>query len=86
VANLAAAFICLFLMAVPGRMDEHLVLQGLICLVIPLAYVLHLFVRGIFRKEKLRMVFGAADDVPEGGASEGGASADVAQTGTGSIE
>jgi hypothetical protein len=60
VANLAAAFICLFLMAVPGRLDEHLVLQGLVCLVIPLAYVLHLFVRGIFRKEKLRMVFGAA--------------------------
>jgi hypothetical protein len=59
VANLAATLSCLFLMAVPGRMDEHLVLQGLVCLVIPLAYVLHLFVRGIFRKEKLRIVFGA---------------------------
>jgi hypothetical protein len=60
VANLVAALICLVLMTVPGRMDERLVLQGLVCLVIPLAYVLHLFVRGIFRKEKLRMVFGAA--------------------------
>jgi hypothetical protein len=58
-ANLAAAFMCLFLMAVSGRMDEYLVLQELICLVIPLAYVLHFFARGIFRKEKLRIVFGA---------------------------
>jgi hypothetical protein len=59
VANLIAALICYTLMAVPGRPDEYLALQGLVCLVIPLAYVLHFFVRGIFKKEKLRIVFGA---------------------------
>jgi hypothetical protein len=56
--NLFAALLVFLMMAVPGRADEQLVLQGLICLVIPLTYVIHRFVRSFFSRAWLRMALG----------------------------
>jgi hypothetical protein len=56
--NLAATVLVFLTMAVPGRMDEYVVLQGLICLVIPLAYAFHLIERGLFNRAWPRVAFG----------------------------
>jgi hypothetical protein len=58
--NLATALIAFALMTLSGRPDEPLMLQGLICLVIPLAYLLHFFTHGILHKQTPRIVLGAA--------------------------
>jgi hypothetical protein len=57
--NLIAALLIFWAMAIPGQQDEHVALQGLVCLAIPLAYVLRFFMRGIFAGEKLRIILGA---------------------------
>jgi hypothetical protein len=59
VTNLIAALLVFLTMAIPGQQDENVVLQGLICLAIPLAYILHFFMRGIFSRERLRIMLGA---------------------------
>jgi hypothetical protein len=48
--NFVAAILVVLLMAVPGQPSEHYALQGLLCLVIPLAYVLHLATRVLSRR------------------------------------
>jgi hypothetical protein len=58
ITNLIAALLILLTMTVAGRMDEHAALQGLIALVIPLAYLIHLCVRGVFCRALPRRVFG----------------------------
>jgi hypothetical protein len=56
--NLFAALLVFLTMAIPGRTDEPLVLQGLICLVIPLVFVINLFVRSFFSRAWLRVALG----------------------------
>jgi hypothetical protein len=60
--NFVAAILVFLLMAIPGQTSEHYALQGLLCLVIPLAYVLRLATRAFSRqgRSKPRMVLGAA--------------------------
>jgi hypothetical protein len=60
VTNLIATFLVFLTMAIPGQQDEAAALQGLVCLAIPLAYVLHFFMRGIFSGERVRIMLGAA--------------------------
>jgi hypothetical protein len=58
VTNLVAAVLILAVTVVPGRTDDHLMLQGLVCLAIPLAYVLNLFVRSFLTKARLQSLLG----------------------------
>ncbi|MDR2106796.1 MAG: hypothetical protein LBP24_05255 [Coriobacteriales bacterium] len=58
VTNLFAALLVFAAMAIPGSPNEHIVLQGLICLVIPLVSVIHLFMRAFSDRAKLRVVLG----------------------------
>jgi hypothetical protein len=57
-ANLVAAVATVWVLAVSGRMEERLVLPMLVCLVIPLAFVLHYAVRAVLNKEVLRIALG----------------------------
>ncbi|MDR0347709.1 MAG: hypothetical protein LBH56_04980 [Coriobacteriales bacterium] len=55
ITNLCAALLVFSTMALPGRTDEHLVLSGLICLLLPMAYLLNLGVQSFLNKAPLRM-------------------------------
>ncbi|MDR1013800.1 MAG: hypothetical protein LBL86_02300 [Coriobacteriales bacterium] len=59
-ANLAATLLVFAAMAYSGRPDEHLALQGLVCLVVPLAYLIDLAVRRVREGLGLRAVLGLA--------------------------
>jgi hypothetical protein len=60
VANLVAAILLLAVAVLEGRADERLVLQGLICLVIPLACLIDLVVPIVRERSRVRAVLALA--------------------------
>jgi hypothetical protein len=57
-ANLIAAFLLLYFTVEPGSTDGYLTLQLLVCLVVPLAALVHRLLRSFINKERLRAAFG----------------------------
>jgi hypothetical protein len=58
VANFIAALLLLYFTVEPGLTDGYLTLQLLMCLVIPLAAVVHRLLRSFVNKERLSAAFG----------------------------
>ncbi|MDR3037228.1 MAG: hypothetical protein LBU31_02300, partial [Coriobacteriales bacterium] len=56
--NLVTTCIAVAAMAAPGSMNEPVVLHGLICLLIPLAFVINLAVKSVSDRAPLKIVFG----------------------------
>jgi hypothetical protein len=59
VTNLVATLAVYGAMALQRGTEEHILLQGVICLAIPLTYVFHLFVRGFLQRSYLQTACGA---------------------------
>jgi hypothetical protein len=59
IANLLAALLLFISMAIPGVQENHVLLQGVICLAVPVAYAAQFFIKAFYSKAKVRVVFGA---------------------------
>lgn len=56
IANLLSAVLLYAAMALPGNQEGHVLLQGLICLVIPLAYVVQFSIKSLYAKSLIQLI------------------------------
>lgn len=59
VANLLAAILLFVTMSIPGDQGGHVLMQGIICLAVPLGYVAQFFIKGIYSKSLSRIAIGS---------------------------
>ncbi len=60
IANLLAAALLFVTMAITADQSNHILMQAIICLVVPLAYVVQFFIKSIYAKNALRGITSGA--------------------------